>query len=102
MSTSRDYNLNFNGDRIWQSLRILWEKIRVQGNGLEVTIPIIGSDLSRTDLSQTLLAKLIIISFIAVSKKEFITKKLTVIIYKKDIEYVNLYELDEFLKSTCF
>jgi hypothetical protein len=48
------------------------------------------------------LAKLIITSFIVASKEQFITRKLTVMIYPKDVESINFYELEEFLASACF
>jgi hypothetical protein len=89
-------------DDIWYSLSCLWEKVRLKGHGLAISIPVIGSDLARTNLPRMALIKLVIISFIAASKKDFVTKKLTVVIYPKDLGSVDLYELEDFLKSTCF
>ncbi len=67
-----------------------------------VTIPIIGSDLARTGLPRMALAKLIIEAFVIASKEKFITKKLTVMIYPKDLDSIDLYKLEDFLKSACF
>lgn len=89
-------------DDIWHSLSSLWEQVRLKGHGLEVAIPIIGSDLARTNLARMTLTMLIVISFIAASKKDFVTKKLTVVIYPKDFNSVDLYTLEDFLDSTCF
>lgn len=97
-----DLRVKSSADDIWRSLSCLWEQVRLKGHGLEVTIPVIGSDLARTNLPRMTLTKLIIISFIAASKKDFVTKKLTVIIHPKDLDSVDLYALEDFLDSACF
>lgn len=89
-------------DDIWRSLSCLWEEVRLKGHGLEVAIPVIGSDLARTNLPRMTLAKLIVISFIAASKKEFVTKKLKVVIHPEDLQSVDLHVLEDFLDSACF
>ncbi|MFM6310670.1 MAG: macro domain-containing protein, partial [Dolichospermum sp.] len=61
-----------------------------------VSIPIVGADLARTGLPRMALAKLIITSFIVASKEKFITRKLTLMIYPRDIDSIDLYELEEF------
>jgi hypothetical protein len=99
---SNDLRVKSTADDIWRSLSCLWEQVRLKGHGLEVAIPVIGSDLARTNLPRMTLTKLIIISFIAASKKDFVSNKLTVVIYPKDLESVDFYALEEFLDSTCF
>jgi hypothetical protein len=97
-----DLRVKSTADDIWQSLSCLWEQIRLKGHGLEVAMPVIGSDLARTNLPRMTLTKLIVISFIAASKKDFVTKKLTVVIHPKDLDSVDLYALEDFLDSACF
>ncbi len=97
-----DLRVKSTADDIWHSLSSLWEQVRLIGHGLEVAIPVIGSDLARTNLPRMTLTKLIVISFIAASKKDFVTKNLTVVIYPKDLDSVDLYALEDFLDSTCF
>lgn len=99
---SNDMTVQSNSDYIWQSLSKLWQEVRLKGHSIDVSIPIIGADLARTGLPRMALAKLIITSFIVASKEKFITRKLTVMIYPKDIESVDFYELEEFLSSACF
>jgi len=89
-------------DSIWLSLSRLWEEVRLKGQGRQVAIPVIGSDLARTGLPRMALIKMIIISFIVASKKQFVTRQLTVVVYPEDLNSVNLYDLKEFLTSTCF
>jgi hypothetical protein len=97
-----DLRVNSSADEIWHSLSCLWEQVRLKGHGLEVAIPIIGSDLARTNLPRMTLTKLIAISFIAASKKDFVTKKLTIVVHLKDLDSVDLYALEDFLDSACF
>jgi hypothetical protein len=97
-----DLRVKSTADDIWRSLSCLWEQIRLKGHGLEVAMPVIGSDLARTNLPRMTLTKLIVISFIAASKKDFVTKKLTVVIHPKDLNSVDLYALEDFLDSACF
>lgn len=97
-----DLKVVSDADSIWNSLSNLWVEVRSKGHGEEIAIPVIGADLARTNLPRMALIKLIIISFVAASKKEFITKKLTVIIYYEDLENLDFYKLEDFLTSACF
>lgn len=97
-----DLRVKATADGIWHSLSCLWEQVRLKGHGLEVAIPVIGSDLARTNLSRMLLTKLIILSFIAASKENPVARKLTVVIYPPDLHLVDLYALEDFLDSACF
>lgn len=99
---SNDLRVKSTADDIWYSLSCLWEQVRLKGHGMEVAIPVIGSDLARTNLPRMTLTKLIIISFVAASKKDFVLKKLTVVIHPRDLESVDFYALEDFLKSACF
>jgi len=97
-----DLRVKSTADSIWNSLSKLWEQVRLKGHGLNIAIPVIGSDLARTNLPRMALIKLIIISFIAASKKEFVARKLTVVIHPKDLDTVDFSALKDFLESTCF
>lgn len=97
-----DLRIHSNADYIWNSLSRLWEEVRQKGHGMEVAIPVIGADLARTNLPRMALAKLIIMSFIVASKKDFVSRKLTLVIYPRDIENTDFYDLEDFLTSACF
>jgi hypothetical protein len=93
---------NSDADTIQHSLSCLWNEIRLKGQGSPVAIPVIGSDLARTNIPRMMAVKMIILSFIVASKEKFIADKLTVVIHPKDIASVNLYALQEFLTSACY
>jgi hypothetical protein len=97
-----DLRVKSTADAIWSSLSKLWEQVRLKGHGLNIAIPVIGSDLARTNLPRMALIELIIISFIAASKKEFVARRLTVMIHPKDLDTIDFSTLEDFLKSTCF
>jgi len=97
----KDLKCKSDADTLWQCLCQLWEEIRLKGQGTPVSTPVFGSDLARTGLPRMALIKLIILSFIGASKREFVTKRLTVI-HPDDLHCVNLHDLREFLKSSCF
>lgn len=97
-----DLRVESNADHIWNSLSCLWEEVRRSGHGMDIAIPVIGADLARTNLPRMVLAKLIIISFVVASKKAFVTRKLTLIIYPRDLEKTDLYDLEDFLNLACF
>lgn len=96
---SNDLVIKSNSDDLWTALHQIWEQIHLKGHSTHVSIPVIGSDLARIGLSRMLLIKFIIISFIMASREKFITKKLTIMVYSQDLDYVDLYELKEFLES---
>lgn len=97
-----DLRVQSNADDIWNSLSRLWEEVRRKGHGMNVAIPVIGADLARTNLPRMALAKLVILSFVVASKKEFVARKLTLVIYPRDLENTDFYVLEYFLKSACF
>ncbi|MBE9108824.1 hypothetical protein IQ273_05255 [Nodosilinea sp. LEGE 07298] len=101
-SMGNDLKIQSNADCIWHSLSNLWEQVRLKGHGEQISIPVIGSNLARTNLPRVVLVKLIITSFLIGSKEEFIARKLTIVIPPQDLEYVNLYDLEDFLKTAVF
>ncbi|MDZ4721807.1 MAG: DUF6430 domain-containing protein [Roseiflexaceae bacterium] len=96
-----DLSVKSTADDIWLSLSNLWQQIRLKGHGLGVAIPIVGSDLARTNLPRMTLCKLIVLSFVAASKEKFVTKKLTIMVYPDDIDSIDFAELEDFLNTTC-
>ncbi len=97
-----DLRVKGTADGIWHSLTCLWEQIRLYGHGDFIAMPVIGSALARTNLPRMTLIKLIVISFIAASRECFVAEKLTIVIHPKDLDLVDLHELEDFLKSKDF
>lgn len=62
-------------------------------------MPIIGSDLARTNIPYNVLIQLIVISFVLSSKKTYITEELNLVIHPKDCQKINMIKVSEFLDS---
>lgn len=97
-----DLMVKSTADDILHSLSILWEQVRLKGHHLPLAIPVIGTDLARVNLSRTAMIQLIAMSFIAASKDKIVTTKLTIVVHSKDVDSIDLYKLEEFLKLACF
>ncbi|MGQ4668794.1 macro domain-containing protein [Metabacillus halosaccharovorans] len=90
-------------DNLWHSLNNLWEEIRVKGQGTKVSMGILGAGLARIPSARKdILIKLIILSFVAASKIEFITDELTIVIHESDLQYINMVELKNTLNKLCY
>jgi hypothetical protein len=88
-----------NISKLTLSIEKLWEEIRIRGQGEKVAMAVIGSDLARiATATQSNIIKLIVSSFILASREAPITKELTVVIHSKNIEKINMLELNEFLQ----
>lgn len=99
---SNDLKAEGSADDLWISLSKLWEQVRLKGQGKPIAIPIVGSDLARTNLPRMTLIKMILLSFIVSSKKQFVSEKLIVVIHPKDIESISYYDLEDCITSSCF
>lgn len=87
-------------DSIWVSLGRLWEAVRDHGQREPVHIPVIGTEMARvSSLSRESLLKIILLSFVAHSRREEITKSITVLIHPKDFDKFNMIELRAFLST---
>jgi len=89
---------NSSADWIWHSLTELWKEVRLTAQGEKVSIPIIGSDLARTGLSRTALIEMIVISFIAATNTEFVSKELNIVVHSSDYEKIDMISLEQFLE----
>ncbi len=88
-----------NADFLWHSMNEIWKEVRLAGQGGEVSIPIIGSDLSRTGLSRMALIQMIIISFVSANNTEFVSEALNVVVHRSDVEKLDFLALEHFLES---
>ena len=97
-----DLKCESDSDALWFALSTLWEAVRLKGQGMPIAIPIVGSDLARTNLPRMTLIRLILLSFVVASKNEYVSQKLTVVIHPKDLGTLNYYSLQDCLMSACF
>jgi hypothetical protein len=77
-----------------------WHAINVAGQREPVHAPILGSHLARLGVSRTLLAQMIILSFIAATRSGG-PSSLTIWIAPQDRDIVDMVVLDEWLRGLC-
>lgn len=95
-----DLRVNCSVNALWLSLTKAWESVRSRGSLDPVAVPIIGSELARVGtLDRNSIAKMIALSFMASAREETVSRQLTIVIHPKDRRYVNLIDLDRFLRT---
>jgi Domain of unknown function (DUF6430) len=78
-----------------------WRVIGQGGQRESVHAPIVGSHLARLGLSRTWLIQMMILSFVAVTKKEAGSASLTIWVAEKDASIVDLAALEDWLHALC-
>lgn len=78
-----------------------WQAIGKGGQREPVHAPIIGSHLGRLGLSRTWLVQMMVLSFVAVAKKEGGSADLTIWVAEQDASIVDLAALDDWLRALC-
>ncbi|MFC9467163.1 macro domain-containing protein [Streptomyces coelicoflavus] len=87
-------------DYLWRGLGNLWTAVAAHGHLEPVAIPIIGSDLAKvSSLGREGLLKMILLSFVAESRANLVSRQLTVVIAPGDADEVNMLEVQAFLDT---
>jgi hypothetical protein len=87
-------------DDMWASLGHLWDAIAAHGRRRPVAMALVGSDLARIDaMSRENLLRMILLSFICSSNVRVATRELTLVIHPKDLDKVDMVEVEAFLRS---
>lgn len=95
-----DLRVSCSVDALWASLTAAWNSVRIHGGLDPVAIPVIGSELARVgSLDRTSLIKMIALSFVASSREEIVSRKLTIVVHPKDRHAVNLVDVERFLRT---
>jgi hypothetical protein len=73
-----------------KALDKLWNKVRTEGNGHEINIPLIGYGLSRVGLPASQLIQLILISLLKSAKERDLSSTIRVVLQEEVFEKVDL------------
>jgi hypothetical protein len=88
-------------DKVWNSLRLLWEEVSRRGNGSTVSMPIIGGGQAR--LSSIVPAqdaiRITLLSFMFASRRAKICDELRIVVKPEDYKKLDRLELQSFLSS---
>jgi hypothetical protein len=84
---------------LWDSLGQLWEAVYTNGQRKPISIPLLGTELARINaLDRESILRMILLSFMARSREKLVCKELTLYIYPPDRDYINMLELEAFIK----
>ncbi|MFF1613525.1 macro domain-containing protein [Amycolatopsis sp. NPDC058278] len=87
-------------DDIWSSLTALWDAVHRHAHREPVSIAVIGSQLAKVDaLDRGSLIRLIMLSFVARTRTQAVTRHLTVVVHPKDIGMIDMPELAALLST---
>ncbi|MEV4062426.1 macro domain-containing protein [Nonomuraea dietziae] len=85
---------------LWISLDRLWEAMAARGQLGRVAIPIMGAELARIyALDRENLLKVIVLSFMAHSRMQAVSRELVVVIRPQDADKIDLLEMRAFLAA---
>lgn len=87
-------------DELWVALGQVWDAVRRHGQRGAVSIPLIGSGLSRVDaLDRDNLARMILLSFVAHSRHALVARELRLVIHPTDVHRMDLIAVNTFLRT---
>jgi hypothetical protein len=86
-------------ESLWEALHKLWDQVIIDGRK-PVAVPIFGPKLAKIDhLHRETLLRMIVLSFVARSRHEIVSEKLTVVISEADQATINMPEFNAFLMT---
>jgi hypothetical protein len=72
------------------ALEGLWNKVRIEGNGYDINLPLIGNGLSRVGLPQSQLLQLILISLLKSAKEKDLSSTIKIILTEDVFDKIDL------------
>jgi hypothetical protein len=101
MSASTPPHTKASVEGVQMALTKAWEAVGRAGQRDAVHAPIVGSHLARLGLSHTWLVQMMVLSFVAVTKKEGGSSSLTIWVAENDATTVDLAAIDDWLRALC-
>jgi Thoeris protein ThsA, Macro domain len=83
-------NANSTPSLMLDALGGLWKSIRIEGNGEDINLPLVGDGLSRIGLPQSQLLQLILISLLKSVKERDLSSTIKIILTEKVFEKIDL------------
>ncbi|MGW1674480.1 macro domain-containing protein [Streptomyces sp. NPDC002324] len=95
-----DLRVSSSVDALWKSLDCAWNAIRTYGSLEPVAVPVIGSELARVgSMDRNSLIKMIALSFVASTREDMVSRKLSIIVHSKDRGSVDMVDIRRFLRT---
>lgn len=89
-NTDNDCNANSTPSIMLKALEGLWNKVRIEGNGIEVNLPLIGNGLSRIGLPPSQLLQLTLISLLKAVKERDLSSTIRIVLTEDVFDKIDL------------
>jgi hypothetical protein len=89
-NTDEDCNASTSPSLMLKALEGLWTKVRIEGNGIDINLPLIGNGLSRIGLPPSQLLQLILISLLKSAKEKDLSSTIRIVLTEDIFNKIDL------------
>lgn len=89
-NTDNECNANSTPSLMLKALEGLWNKVRIEGNGVDVNLPLIGNGLSRIGLPPSQLLQLTLISLLKAAKEKDLSSTIRIVLTEDVFNKIDL------------
>ncbi|WP_264509723.1 macro domain-containing protein [Flavobacterium sp. N1719] len=89
-NTDNDCNANSTPSLMLKALEGLWNKVRIEGNGIDINLPLIGNGLSRVGLPPSQLLQLTLISLLKSAKEIDLSSTIRIVLTEDMFDKIDL------------
>jgi hypothetical protein len=89
-NSDNECNASCSPSLMLKALEGLWNKVRIEGNGLDVNIPLIGNGLSRIGLPASQLLQLTLISLLKSAKEKDLSSTIRIVLTEEIFKKIDL------------
>lgn len=89
-NTDNECNANSTPSIMLKALEGLWNKVRIEGNGIDINLPLIGNGLSRIGLPPSQLLQLILISLLKSAKEIDLSSTIRIVLTESVFDKIDL------------
>ncbi len=89
-NADNDCNASSTPSLMLKALEGLWNKVRIEGNGIDINVPLIGNGLSRVGLPPSQLLQLTLISLLKSAKERDLSSTIRIVLTEDIFEKIDL------------
>jgi hypothetical protein len=89
-NSDKDCNASSTPSLMLKALEGLWNKVRIEGNGIDINLPLIGNGLSRVGLPQSQLLQLTLISLLKSAKEKDFSSTIRIVLTEDIFDNIDL------------
>lgn len=89
-NSDKDCNASSSPSLMLKAFEGLWNKVRIEGNGIDINLPLIGNGLSRVGLPQSQLLQLTLISLLKSVKERDLSSTIRIVLTEDVFDKIDL------------